>query len=136
MTFKNGITTKVEYKTTRILNLSLAANQVVESGTKDFVVGMGYKIMGLELFPGRNTKNSKNKISNDLALRADVSFRNQFALCRDIQQVTTQATSGNKALKISFSADYTLSRLLSVSLYYDRQKNTPLVCFLLSGDQC
>ena len=127
VTFKNGITTKVEYKTTRILNLSLAANQVVESGTKDFVVGMGYKIMGLELFPGRNTKNSKNKISNDLALRADVSFRNQFALCRDIQQVTTQATSGNKALKISFSADYTLSRLLSVSLYYDRQKNTPLV---------
>lgn len=127
VTFKNGITTKVEYKTTRILNLSLAANQIVESGTKDFVLGMGYKIIGLELFPGRNTKNSKNKISNDLALRMDVSFRNQSALCRDIQQVTTQATSGNKALKISCSADYTLSRLLSVSLYYDRQKNTPLV---------
>lgn len=127
VTFKNGISTKVEYKTTRILNLSLAANQIVESATKDFVLGMGYKIMGLELFPGRNTKNSKNKISNDLNLRMDVSFRNQSALARDIQQVTTQATSGNKALKISFSADYTLSRLLSVSLYYDRQKNTPLV---------
>ena len=127
VTFKNGITTKVEYKTTRILNLSLAANQIVESSTKDFVLGMGYKIMGLELFPGRNKKDSKNKISNDLALRMDVSFRNQSALARDIQQVTTQATSGNKALKISFSADYTLSRLLSVSLYYDRQKNTPLV---------
>ena len=83
--------------------------------------------MGLELFPGRNKKDSKNKISNDLALRMDVSFRNQSALARDIQQVTTQATSGNKALKISFSADYTLSRLLSVSFYYDRQKNTPLV---------
>lgn len=127
VTFKNGLSTKVEYKTTRILNLSLAANQIVESATKDFVLGMGYKIMGLELFPGRNTKNSKNKISNDLNLRMDVSFRNQSALARDIQQVTTQATSGNKALKISFSADYTLSRLLSVSLYYDRQKNTPLV---------
>lgn len=127
VTFKNGISTKVEYKTTRILNLSLASNQIVESATKDFVLGMGYKIMGLELFPGRNTKNSKSKISNDLNLRMDVSFRNQSALARDIQQVTTQATSGNKALKISFSADYTLSRLLSVSLYYDRQKNTPLV---------
>ena len=127
VTFKNGITTKVEYKITRILNLSLAANQIVESSTKDFVLGMGYKIMGLELFPGRNKKDSKNKISNDLALRMDVSFRNQSALARDIQQVTTQATSGNKALKISFSADYTLSRLLSVSFYYDRQKNTPLV---------
>lgn len=127
VTFKNGISTKVEYKMTRILNLSLASNQIVESATKDFVLGMGYKIMGLELFPGRNTKNSKNKISNDLNLRMDVSFRNQSALARDIQQVTTQATSGNKALKISLSADYTLSRLLSVSVYYDRQKNTPLV---------
>ena len=66
---------------TRILNLSLAANQIVESATKDFVLGMGYKIVGLELFPGRNTKNSKSKVSNDLALRMDVSFRNQSALC-------------------------------------------------------
>lgn len=112
---------------TRILNLSLAANQIVESATKDFVLGMGYKIVGLELFPGRNTKNSKSKVSNDLALRMDVSFRNQSALCRYIQEETTQATSGNKALKISFSADYQLSKLLSVRLYYDRQKNTPLV---------
>ncbi len=127
MTFNNGITTKVEYKMTRILNLSLAANQIVESATKDFVLGMGYKIVGLELFPGRNTKNSKSKVSNDLALRMDVSFRNQSALCRYIQEETTQATSGNKALKISFSADYQLSKLLSVRLYYDRQKNTPLV---------
>ena len=66
-------------------------------------------------------------MSNDLALRMDVSFRNQSALCRYIQEETTQATSGNKALKISFSADYQLSKLLSVRLYYDRQKNTPLV---------
>lgn len=126
-TFKNGLTAKAEYKTSRLLNLSMAANQVVETGSNDFVVGLGYKIMNLVLFPSRNTKNSKNRISNDLALRMDISFRNQSALCRDLQQATTQATSGNKALKISCSADYTLSRLLTVRLYYDRQQNTPLV---------
>ena len=47
--------------------------------------------------------------------------------CRDIQQGFAQATNGNKALKISCSADYTLSRLLTLRLYYDRQQNTPLV---------
>ncbi|MDL2304927.1 cell surface protein SprA [Bacteroides sp. OttesenSCG-928-D19] len=127
MTFNNGITLKTEYKLTRVLNLSMAANQVVETDSRDIVVGGGYKIVNWDPFKGRNRKNSKNTVSNDLILRADVSFRNQSALCRDIQQGTTQATSGNKALKISCTADYTLSKLLTVRVYYDRQQNTPLV---------
>ena len=127
VSFKNGLTAKTEYKMTRVLNLSMTANQIVETSSRDFVVGMGYKIVGLELFQGGNTKNSKNKISNDLALRADISFRNQSALCRDIQTINTQATSGNKAIKLSFSADYVLSRYLNVRVFYDHQKNTPLV---------
>ncbi len=127
LNFNNGLSTKAEYKKTRVLNLSLLANQIIETASRDFVLGMGYKFVNLELFPGRNTKNSKNKINNDLALRMDVSFRNQSALARDIQTENTQATSGNQALKISFSADYTLSRYLNIRLYYDRQRNKPLV---------
>ena len=79
----------------------------------------------------QNNNNNNNRrrggVSNDLNLRADVSWREQNALCRDIQTVTTQATSGNKALKISLSADYTVSRLLTLNAYYDLQRNQPLV---------
>ena len=39
----------------------------------------------------------------------------------------TQATSGNKALQLSFSADYAVSKLLTLTAYYDRQMNTPLM---------
>ena len=39
----------------------------------------------------------------------------------------SQATSGNKAVQISFSADYALSRLLTLTAYYDRQFNKPLL---------
>ena len=127
MTFNNGITLKTEYKLTRVLNLSMAANQVIQSDSRDIVLGGGYKIVNWDPFKGRNRKDSKNTVSNDLILRADVSFRDQSALCRDIQQGTTQATSGNKALKISCTADYTLSKLLTIRVYYDRQQNTPLV---------
>lgn len=128
MTFHNNITAKVEYKTTRILNLSMAANQIVETGSKDFVIGMGYKIPDLKLFGSSKGKNNqKNTVNNELNLRADFSLRNQSALSRNIQEYTTQATSGNRALKISFSADYTLSRLLTVRFYFDRQSNMPLV---------
>lgn len=126
-TLKNGLTAKVEYKTSRILNLSMSACQLVETASRDFVIGLGYKIVNFNLFSGRNVKDNKNRVSHDLALRADISFRNQSALCRDIQQGFAQATNGNKALKISCSADYTLSRLLTLRLYYDRQQNTPLV---------
>lgn len=128
MTFNNNITAKVEYKTTRILNLSMAANQIVETGSKDFVIGLGYKIVDLKLFgKGKGKSNQKNQVSNDLNLRADFSIRNQSALSRDIQELSTQATSGNKAFKLSCSADYTFSRLLTIRFYYDRQTNTPLV---------
>lgn len=127
MTFKNGLTAKAEYKTTRVLNLSMSALQLVETDSRDFVIGLGYKIVNFNLFTKRNVKNSKNQVSHDLNLRTDVSFRNQSALCRDIQEGFAQATSGNKAFKISCTADYTLSKLLTLRLYYDRQQNTPLV---------
>ena len=40
-------------------------------------------------------------------------------------QAIVEATSGNKAIKASFSADYTMSRYVTLSLYYDRQRNQP-----------
>ena len=144
VTFQNNLTAKVELKKTRSLSLSMAANQIVESTSDDIVVGLGYKITDFKLFgnggaknkkgSNRNNNNNNNNnnrrrggVSNDLNLRADVSWREQNALCRDIQTVTTQATSGNKALKISLSADYTVSRLLTLNAYYDLQRNQPLV---------
>lgn len=143
VTLLNNLSAKVELKKTRVLNLSMAANQIVETTSDDFVVGFGYKITNFKIFgggggsnnkKGRNAKNNNSKtttrrggVSNDLNLRADFSWREQNALCRDIQTVTTQATSGNKALKVSLSADYTVSRLLTVNAYYDMQRNEPLV---------
>ena len=51
----------------------------------------------------------------------------QAAIVRDIATMTSSASSGNKAFKLSFSADYTLSKLLTMSFYYDQQVNTPLL---------
>ena len=140
VTLQNNLSAKVELKKTRVLNLSMAANQIVETTSDDFVIGLGYKIVNFKIFGnggGRSSRGNKNNnasasrrrggVSNDLNLRADISWREQSALCRDIQSVTTQATSGNKALKISLSADYTVSRLLTLNAYYDMQRNEPLV---------
>ena len=74
-----------------------------------------------------SSTSKKGGVNHDLNLRFDFSFRNQAALSRDIATMTSAASSGNRALKFSFSADYTLSRMLTMSFFYDQQTNTPLL---------
>ena len=66
-------------------------------------------------------------MNHDLNLRLDFSLRNQASITRDIATMTSAASSGNRALKLAFNADYTLSRMLTMSFFYDQQTNTPLL---------
>ena len=50
--------------------------------------------------------------SNDLTVNLDFSYRKTQSLIRKIEEQFTQATSGNIAKTIQFSADYGLSRAL------------------------
>lgn len=145
MTFENNLTAKVEYRTTRVLNLSMTSVQLNEALSRDWVVGLGYRINNFKLFGPHNMRKIKGRrktdnrqtssatsvrgggANNDLNLRLDLSYRCQASICRDIATVSSYASSGNTAFKLSFMADYTLSRLLTLSFYYDRQSNTPLL---------
>ena len=126
MTFKNNISARFEYRKTRVLTLSSTAVQLVETSSDDITAGAGYKITGLKLF-GAKQGSGRNQVSNDLNLNLDFSLRNQNALCRNLRESITQATSGNRAIKFSFQADYTYSRMLTLNFYYDYQSNFPLV---------
>lgn len=148
VTFNNNMTVKAEYRQTRVLNLSMTSVQLNEALSKDWVIGMGYRINNFDVFgwgakasrsksKGGNknaanknastTKTVPNGTNHDLNLRLDFSFRKQAAIVRDIASMVSSASSGNNALKLSFSADYTFSKLLTMSFYYDRQTNTPLL---------
>jgi cell surface protein SprA len=151
-TLQNDLTLKLEYRTTRVLNLSMTSVQINEARSNDIVVGAGYKIRDFNLFgAGGNRKISKAQnrgksksqnqstqtnqttkgrsggVNHDMNLRLDISLRKQAAITRDIASGTSSASSGNSAFKLSFMADYTLSRLLTLSAYYDQQTNTPLL---------
>ena len=165
-TLNNNMNVKLEYKTTRVLNLSMTSAQLTETGSKDFVLGWGYKINDFNLSnllrfrkaseqvakntKSKNTKGKQNdlqgdldsdtqgsrggggkggkqKIAHDLNLRFDFSIRNQSAIKRDLQTNLCEATSGSKAFKTSAQIDYTLSRMVTLSLFYDRQRSAPLL---------
>lgn len=154
VTFHNNLTAKLEYKSTRVLSLSTTSIQLNESTSKDWVIGLGYKINNFKLFGGagggrkasggkkgkggdsdddsaskskKNNSSNKSGFNTDLNLRFDFSLRSQAAITRDIATMTSTASSGNDALKVNFSADYSFSRLVTMSFYYDFQKNTPLL---------
>ena len=118
-------------------------------------MGLGYKIQDFNLFGAKGNRTvkkaqnpksksktnansqqptaknqsstSKSGVNHDLNLRLDISLRRQAAITRDISTGSSSASSGNSAFKFSFMADYTLSRLLTLTAYYDQQTNTPLL---------
>ena len=153
-TFQNNLTAKLEYRTTRVLNLSMTSVQINEALSRDWVVGLAYKISDFNLFGATGTRkiskvqnprktsnpnqtgpsiqanssaSRKSGVNHDLNLRLDISFRKQASITRDIASGVSSASSGNSAFKLSFMADYTLSRLLTLTAYYDSQTNTPLL---------
>ena len=159
VTLQNNMTVKLEYRSTRNLNLSTTSVQLNESRSKDWVVGLGYKLNDFNIFAmggsksrkvkgskssqknqknqndqknqSNQSKNSQTKksggVNHDLNMRLDLSLRKQAAITRDIASGVSSASSGNSAFKLSFAADYTLSRMLTLSAYYDHQTNTPLL---------
>ena len=166
MTFNNNMTLKMEYRTTRVLNLSLTSAQLNETGSQDFVIGWGYKINDFKIsslfrskkasarMEARNknknsksnanqnnrngagaqnnqsnqsSKSSKSNFAHDLNLRFDFSIRNQSAIKRDLQTNLCEAVSGQKAFKTSAQLDYTMSKMVTLSIYYDRQRSQPLL---------
>ena len=143
-TFLNNLTASIKYNRTRVLTLSMTSQQLTEALSNDMVIGLGYKINNLKLFnPPKKRKitnkkkdengenaadaNTETGMSTPLNLRVDVSLRDQSAVNRNVVTGLSQATSGNKAFKLSFMADYTVSKLLTLSAYFERQTTTPLL---------
>jgi cell surface protein SprA len=125
VTLKNEMTIGAEYRDQRTLTLNTSAGQVVEATTKGLTLSYGYKIVGFNTF--LKMKGSQQGVSNDLTLNAEFSLQNNQALIRRIESNYTQPTSGTRTLGINFSANYILSKRLTIGAYFDHQVNTPLV---------
>lgn len=140
ITFTNGLTLTTQWRKSRNISLGLAAYRLIETSSNEFNVGASYKIADLKaLFsPARSSRASRRTSTGrrgapassspkGLNLRADYSYRHSLSLIRQIQQGYTQATTGNVDSRLSFSAEYDLSRMLTLRAYYEMTRNRPLV---------
>ncbi len=132
---------------TRMLNLNISSYQVVEMNDHDMVLGLGYRVADFNkiLGFGSNSLDRRRRpasrrravqttqsdplpeFNNDLNVRVDISHKLSQALIRKIEDGFTQATSGLRTTSIQFSADYAMSRSLTLRAFFDHMINTPLV---------
>ena len=126
LTMKNSLNIKAEYRKQRNLALNVTSVQLTEGHTSEFVIGGGYTIKNLS-FIAKKKDGGQKKVSNDLKIQVDLSYKDVKMLLRKVEEGITQASSGNKVLAIKISADYVLSQKINLQLFYDHQGTTPLI---------
>ena len=126
MTMKNSLSVKAEYRKQRNLALNVTSVQLTEGHTDEFVIGGGYTIKNLN-FITKNKDGEQKKVSNDLKIQVDLSYKDVRMLLRKVEEGLTQASSGNKVFAIKIAADYVLSQKINLQLFYDHQSTSPLI---------
>ncbi len=115
--FKNSIKILAEMRTERQLSLSLDNNLLTQSNGDEFILGLGYRLKDLRFKTNFGRKSVTLK--GDLNLKADVSYRNNITVLRNLEYDNNQVTAGQELMSIKFTADYALSKNLTSSFFYD-----------------
>lgn len=125
MTLKNSVMIKVEYKRNRNTSLSFANNQITETSSNEFAVAAGYRIKDITI--GFIFSGMKRQITSDLNLSAAFSLKDNRTILRKIAEDIDQVSAGSLSMTINFSADYQLSKMVGLTLYYDHTINRPYI---------
>ena len=124
-TFFNDISLNAQYDDQRTLTLNSSAGQVVEASAKSFTLGGSYKIANFNQVLKLKTK--QQNVNNDLTFNLNVKMSSNSSLIRKIESNTAQATNGTRTWAVNFTANYVVSKRITLGAYFDYQSNMPLV---------
>jgi cell surface protein SprA len=123
MTFTNQLTTRIEFKKSRTLSLSLVDYQLAESRSTEVTFGFNYRKKGMPIIK----KIGKMKLDNDVTFRFDFSLRDDATANSKLDQGTSFGTAGQKVIRIAPSIDYILNKRVSLKLYFEQNRNIPKI---------
>jgi cell surface protein SprA len=128
MTFTNQLTTRIEFKKSRTLSLSLVDYQLAENRSTEFTIGFNWRKKGIPLFKNGITMFRKEiKLDNDVTFRFDFSLRDDATANSKLDQGTSFGTAGQKVIRIAPSIDYILNKRVSLKLYFEQNRNIPKI---------
>jgi len=124
MAFKNKLTARFEFRSSRTVSLSLVDYQVSETKSTEFIIGMGYRAKNFQLpFPVFGV----TKLKNDLSVKVDVGLRDDITTNNYLAQNLDITTRGQKVITIQPSVDYIINKNLTLRFFFDRRQTIPYV---------
>jgi cell surface protein SprA len=124
-TWHSSLLTKIEYKRTRDLALSMTNNQLTEVFGSEFIIGLGYRIKDVQfaIKSGGETKNLKS----DLNVISNISVRTNKTVLRKLVENENQVSSGQRIVSINTSADYMINQRFTIRVFFDKIITNPFV---------
>lgn len=126
ITWANNLTSKISYSKDRTNSLTFSNNQLTESRTSDFTVGIGYKKKNM-ILPGfiRDQQGKKVYLKNDVDFRVDFSLKNNITNIQTLGSTHKDPTNGQKALSLKPTAEYSISKSLNLKIFFTHTFNRP-----------
>jgi cell surface protein SprA len=125
MTLTNSLMIQVNYKKGRNLSLSFANNQITETASNELSISTGYRFKDLKL--GVNFGGSKQQIVSDLNVTLGFAMRDNRTTLRKVAENVDQVSSGMLVFSMNATADYQISTMIGLSLYYNHIINRPYI---------
>ena len=117
MEMNNSFKFLAELRKERAISLSLDNNLITETSGDEYVLGMGYRVKDLRFrtsFGGRRVI-----LKGDLNIKADVSYRDNVTVLRNLEYDNNQVSAGQRLVSIKVTADYALTQNLIAQFFYD-----------------
>ncbi|MET0393491.1 MAG: cell surface protein SprA [Chitinophagaceae bacterium] len=127
MTFTNQLSTRIEFRKSRTLSLSLIDYQLAENRSTEMTFGFNWRKKGVPIIKNLKIGKKGMKLDNDVTFRFDFSLRDDATANSKLDQGTAFGTAGQKVIRIAPSIDYVLNNRVSLKLYFEQNRNIPKV---------
>lgn len=132
----NGISISQQWRRSRNISLNFTSGRLIETFSNEWNIGLSYHIADISTLwkpkyhankQKQNSHTNTSSQSRGLNLKLNYALAHSQSLIRQIANGQTQLSSGSKTNRFNISADYELSRLLSLRAYYEVDYYHPLV---------
>jgi cell surface protein SprA len=125
VTFTNQLSTRVEFKKSRQLSLSLIDYQLAENRSTEYTIGANWRRKGLPFFKNLRIGRNAKPLDNDMTFRFDFSLRDDATSNSRLDQNTAYPAAGQKVVRISPTIDYVVNQRVNLKFYFEQNRVIP-----------
>jgi cell surface protein SprA len=123
---KNSFKLLAQVNKDRTLSMSFDNNNLTEVNGIEYVVGIGYRIKDV-VFTSTLADNPTNTIKSDIIIKADLTLRDNKTIVRYLDYDNNQLVAGQNIWTLKATADYSLSKNLTMIFYYNHSFSKPII---------